>query len=68
MTPEQISRINELARKSRDNMLTEAEKIEQSQLRRAYIDTIKSQIKHVFDGAKENAHDHDCNCGCNHNH
>ena len=37
MTEELLSRINELARKSRSEGLTEAEKAEQAELRQQYI-------------------------------
>ncbi|MBP2644753.1 MAG: hypothetical protein H6Q75_193 [Firmicutes bacterium] len=68
MTAEQIARINELARKSRNEGLTEDEKTEQATLRRAYIDAIKGQIKTVLDATKENQHQADCTCGCHHKH
>ena len=53
MTQEQISRINELARKSKTpEGLTEEEKAEQSVLRRAYIDSVvgnlKGQLDHTY--------------------
>lgn len=53
MTQEQISRINELARKSKTpEGLTEEEKTEQSVLRRAYIDSVlgnlKGQLDHTY--------------------
>lgn len=45
-----IQRINELARKSKTvEGLTEAELQEQAQLRRAYIDNIKRNIKAQLD-------------------
>ncbi len=40
-----IDRINFLARKSREEGLTEEEKEEQKLLRRAYIDSVKNNIK-----------------------
>lgn len=53
MTKEQIDRINELARKSKTRSgLTEAEKAEQTVLRRAYIDAVlgnlKGQLDHTY--------------------
>ena len=53
MTQEQISRINELARKSKTpEGLTEEEKTEQSVLRRAYIDAVlgnlRGQLYHTY--------------------
>ena len=44
VTEEQIRRINELARKSRTEGLTEEEKAEQAVLRRAYIDAVKASL------------------------
>lgn len=44
ITQEQINRINELARKSKAEGLTEEEKQEQAVLRRAYIDSFKASL------------------------
>ena len=44
ITQEQINRINELARKSKAEGLTEEEKQEQAVLRRAYIDAFKASL------------------------
>ena len=44
ITQEQINRINELARKSKGEGLTEEEKQEQAVLRRAYIDSFKASL------------------------
>lgn len=44
VTQEQINRINELARKSKAERLTEAEKEEQAKLRRIYIDSFKESL------------------------
>ncbi|MDE6723684.1 MAG: DUF896 domain-containing protein [Eubacterium sp.] len=44
VTQEQINRINELARKSKAEGLTEAEKEEQAKLRRVYIDSFKESL------------------------
>ena len=44
VTQEQINRINELARKSKAEGLTEAEKEEQAKLRRIYIDSCKESL------------------------
>lgn len=68
ITPEIISRINELGRKQKERPLTEEEKNEQATLRRLYIDNIKGQVKIHLDAQKEAAHTHDCSCGCRHNH
>ena len=44
VTQEQIDRINQLARKSKAEGLTEEEIAEQQQLRRLYIDSFKSSL------------------------
>ena len=50
MTDEQIRRISELAQKSRTPQgLTEAERTEQAQLRRMYIDAMKASLKSQLD-------------------
>ena len=45
MTNEKIARINELARKSKAEGLTEAEKTEQQALRREYLDEVKANFR-----------------------
>ena len=45
MTNEKIARINELARKSKAEGLTEAEKAEQQTLRREYLDEVKTNFR-----------------------
>ena len=49
MTNEKIARINELARKSRAQGLTEQEKAEQAALRREDIDAMKRSLKAQLD-------------------
>ena len=49
MTNEKIARINELARKSRAQGLTEQERAEQAALRREYIDAMKRLLKVQLD-------------------
>ncbi|MBE6766951.1 MAG: DUF896 domain-containing protein [Clostridia bacterium] len=44
MTEEKIARINALAKKSREEGLTEEEKAEQAALRREYIDGFKRSL------------------------
>lgn len=44
VTQEQINRINELARKSKAEGLSEEEKAEQAKLRRIYIDSFKESL------------------------
>lgn len=45
VTEQQINRINELARKQREQGLTDEEKSEQAVLRRAYIDAFKESLE-----------------------
>lgn len=55
-----VLRINELAKKARESGLTEEEKLEQAELRRQYIDSMRmslaSQLKNTYivdaDGVK----------------
>lgn len=45
MTPEKISRINELAHKSKSTGLTDAEKVEQQALRKEYLADVKANFR-----------------------
>lgn len=45
MEQEKITRINVLAKKAKEEGLTEAEKTEQQQLRREYIDAMKANLR-----------------------
>ena len=45
MTNEKITRINELAKKSKTTGLTEAEKAEQQELRQEYLADIKASLR-----------------------
>ena len=49
MDKEKIARINELARKQRDALLTEEERLEQQLLRREYIDEFKESLRAQLD-------------------
>ncbi|MGI6092963.1 MAG: DUF896 domain-containing protein [Veillonellaceae bacterium] len=68
ITPEVIARINELAKKQRENNLTEQEREEQTRLRRLYIDNIKNQIKHQLGPIEISSHSKECSCGCHAKH
>ena len=46
---EVIRRINELAKKSKTQSLTEEERTEQQKLRRIYIDSVKSNLSAQLD-------------------
>ena len=72
ITKEMIDRINSLSQKSKQDGLTEAEKLEQQVLRGKYIEYIKGQVRHQLDSIEfvEDEHDcehehHDCHHGCN---
>ena len=45
MTPEKITRINELAHKSKSTGLTDAEKAEQQALRKEYLADVKANFR-----------------------
>jgi uncharacterized protein YnzC (UPF0291/DUF896 family) len=49
ITKEMIQRINELARKQKNEGLTPEEKREQSQLRQAYLQSIRGQLRQQLD-------------------
>ncbi len=52
ITPEQIERINQLARKSKGAGLTEEEKEEQNMLRQKYIKSFRENLKSQLDNIK----------------
>ena len=52
VTNEQIARINELARKKKAEGLTEAEKLEQQKLRKAYLAGIRASFKSQLDNVR----------------
>ena len=65
ITKEMIERINMLSQKQRLNGLSEEEKLEQSLLRRQYLDNIKEQVRGQLDAAQvPEKHSTDCTCGC----
>lgn len=49
MDEKMIDRINELARKSKAEGLTEAERTEQAELRRAYIEAVRTNLRTQLD-------------------
>ncbi|WP_227766799.1 DUF896 domain-containing protein [Zhaonella formicivorans] len=76
ITKELIERINYLSRKQRAEGLTKEESAEQAQLRRTYIEAIKSQVRSSLEAVKnahqehthEPLHDHKsskCSCSSN---
>ncbi|EHJ57040.1 hypothetical protein HMPREF9318_01289 [Streptococcus urinalis FB127-CNA-2] len=52
MTPEKIARINELAKKKKNEGLTADEKIEQEKLREEYLEGYRRSIRHHIEGIK----------------
>lgn len=50
MTEELIKRINELAKKSRGEGLTDEEKKEQQELRQKYIESFRQGVKNTLSG------------------
>lgn len=52
ITNEQISRINELARKKKTDGLSQSELEEQAVLRRAYIDSVKENFRSQVETVK----------------
>ncbi len=49
ITPEKIDRINFLARKSREQELTEEEKLEQKALRAEYVAAFRKSLENTLD-------------------
>lgn len=52
ITDADIERINELARKKKDEGLSEAETAEQAELRKRYIEGIKGSLRSQVEGIK----------------
>ncbi|MEG3070396.1 MAG: DUF896 domain-containing protein [Peptococcaceae bacterium] len=78
ITKELLERINALARKQRENGLTDEEKEEQSRLRQTYLAGIRSQVIGSLEAAgykpkaakpKKAPHDSTCDCSdCRYKH
>jgi uncharacterized protein YnzC (UPF0291/DUF896 family) len=52
ITDEMVQRINELARKKKQEGLTASEEKEQQELRRKYIDSFKTNLRSQLDNIK----------------
>lgn len=52
MTDEEIARINELYKKQKNGTLTEAERVEQANLRSAYLESIRNGLKSQLESIK----------------
>ncbi len=74
ITREMIDRINQLARKSKQDGLSEEEKQEQQELRKKYVEYIKGQVKQQLasiefvEDKHQHRHEHGPGCGCGHEH
>lgn len=66
ITPEMITRINELANKQREGILTSDELAEQAALRLAYIKVIKGRVREQIDAVQTDKHPPGCGCGHHH--
>ena len=52
LSPEKISRINELAKKKKEGKLTPTEEKEQQLLRQEYIEGYRRSVRHHIEGIK----------------
>lgn len=76
ITKELIERINELARKKKDQGLTFAEQAEQKKLYKTYLASIREQVKSQLDNIEiiddhvcdDTCHHHQHGSGCSHDH
>ena len=70
ITKEDIDRINHLSKKSKEQELSDEEKIEQKDLRKRYVDYIKAQLKVQLDSIEyvDDKKSSDCSCGHDHGH
>lgn len=68
ITAELIARINELARKQQEGLLTAEEQVEQANLRGLYIAEMRNRVKYQLDESLRHSHQTGCNCGCHGKH
>ena len=66
ITTELIHRINELARKQKEEGLNPQEKKEQKQLRQKYLKGIREKVKSQIEESMQKHHK-SCDCGCDKN-
>lgn len=52
LSQDKLDRINELAKKKKASGLTEAELLEQTELRKAYLEAFRGGMKHHIEGMK----------------
>jgi len=57
---EMIDRINFLSKKSRQDGLTEEEKLEQQELRKKYVEYIKGQVRQQLESIEFVEDKHEC--------
>ena len=68
ITEEMVQRINELARKKKNEGLTLVEKAEQKKLYKVYLASIREQVKTQLDAVEIIPEDHVCDDNCHHHH
>ena len=71
ITKETIDRITALSKKQRSLGLSPEEKAEQEELRRLYIEHIKTQVRSQLEDCNSSSpasHTSSCSCGCRHPH
>ena len=73
ISKEKLDRINELARRQREGVLTQDEVREQAQLRREYVKAFRGNMELQLQSMgleKKVAHNSSkgCQCGCQHKH
>ncbi|MGI6436019.1 MAG: DUF896 domain-containing protein [Syntrophomonadaceae bacterium] len=68
ITKELVQRINELARKKKNQGLTLDEQAEQKKLYRIYLDSVREQLTAQLDAACAQPKNHVCDDTCCHHH
>jgi uncharacterized protein YnzC (UPF0291/DUF896 family) len=68
LTEEMIKRINQLAKKKREEGLTPEELQEQKELYAIYLRGIREQVKMQLDARVNPSHPAGCNCCTDHHH
>ena len=71
LSKEKLERLNELARKKQDGVLSQQEMDEQSTLRNEYIKVFRTQYEghaKAMGLQKVPKKTHSCGCGCGHKH
>lgn len=64
-----IMRINELAKKAKEEGLSAEESAEQQSLRQEYLAAVRANLRHSLDQLKSAPHPPNCSCSsCHHDH